>query len=299
MQKCSNPTPTNQNRNDQELFHSIHFEKRCEWRVTFCPLKGTNGYKQSFHLKPYPMKTLKFASVLSSLATLLLILFFSSCDSTEYIESLEKNASDDLQSTGQVMINDGKLLYEMDKSTMEWNEKLSIVNSADRNRHDFALYQLFDFRVARTELGTLSLNNALPIEDEEAQTLSYQNRVEKVHLTGYGKGWSDEFGVCFVTTEMEVNTKSMELIGVLECTIESTGDTMRFKLEGSGPIEIIENFDGPHKGLKLKTKLIKGTGKFEKMQMNGISYFLNASEILNPEIESFNSYVMTIGEMVE
>jgi hypothetical protein len=299
MQKFPNSTPITEKRNDHELISSTYFKKSWQSRVTFYIIKGTKGYKQTFHPKRYPMKILKLSSALCSLTTLLFILFFSCCDSTEYIEPLEKSASDDLQSSGQVMINEGKLLYEKDKSTMEWNERLGTVNSADRNRHDFALYQLFDFRVARTELGTLDLNNALPIEDELTQTSSNQNRVEKVHLSGYGKGWSDEYGVCFVTTEIEVNTDNMLLKGVLECIIQSTGDTIHFQLEGSGPIVIIESFDGPHKGLKLETKLIKGTGKFEKMQMIGISYFLNASDIFNPEIESFNSYLMTIGEMVE
>lgn len=299
MQNLPNPKPTNKSRDDQEFFLSVYFKKSCRWRVTFCHLKGTKGYKQIFHLKRYPMKTLKLSSALITLATLLFILFFSSCDSTEYIEPFEKSASDDLQSTAPGLINEGKLLYQEDKSTMEWSEKLGKAYTADRKRHDFALYQLFDFKVTRTELGTLNLNNALPVGDDFTQILSNQSGVEKVHLSGYGKGWSDEFGMCFVATEIVVNTTSMELTGVLECTVQSTGDTMQFKLEGSGPIVIIDSYDGPHKGLKLNTKLIKGTGKFEKMQMNGISYFLNASEILNPEIEYFNSYMMTIGEMVE
>lgn len=239
------------------------------------------------------MKAQKLVHSFYTLASLIFILgIATSCTQTDLITPVPE--------TG-VLSPGSKLAYDPDMSTrqhLEYPEKES-ESSGDRTINPFAIYKLIDFSFSTIQDGQLKeksgeVGKSDPVLVHDA----YVNK-DEIILSGEGQGWSEEFGRSVISAHFVFDPVRMELRGEVTCAFSPSGDVVKLMLEGSGPLEIVKEFDGPHAAMVMNVSRTIGTGKYRQTVFEGKSYFLNASALFNPELEGFSSYLMTIGDFKE
>lgn len=237
------------------------------------------------------MKTRKIHFSLYTLASLIFILAFTtSCSETDLVTPVPETSIE------------GKLSYEPDRTVMdrlEYPEEVSTISEAkDRYTEPFAIYKLIEFKISTGRTGKVAKKYA---EGDKAKVLVHDlySGMDEVLLKGEGQGWSEKFGRSLITAEFVFRPDEMKLEGEVTCTFSPSGEVVKFMVEGSGPLRIVRDFDGPHEAMILTVTETLGTGIYRQAKFEGTSYFLNASALFNPDVESFSTYLMTTGNYAE
>lgn len=246
------------------------------------------------------MKTSNHFSMVLIISILFTMFLMTSCHTSDLVEPKSETISANHLAMNAIMTNQGKLRFDMDMNEFGRSKPFATSSSQESRNEKFSIYQMIEFKVTKIENVSPNMVDNMYAKKDISSSKSLRGTSSKlIHLLGYGKGWSEEFGMSMVTTEMKVIPGKLDVSGTITCEFYPSGSTMVFEISGSGPLQTINEFDGPHSGLILKSALIMGTGDFENMKMEGVTYFLNASELLNPEVKEFSSYLMTIGKMMK